>query len=743
MQYPKLRQGLAGRERLGGYAALLFAVFLTVPMVPLPGRRAHSEPGIQELTSLVASSGGHPTNEDLLRIESRFTRTRVSALAQFLRGYLDYQQKDFANAVSALDAKAIDARSSIGAYALFYRAQSEEQSGKSGAALADYESIYASHSDNLMVRDARLAAARIRLSDNDAQGALKLVARMRETDDPDAMLLTARAYEATGNRPDAVALNRKIYFYQPASVAALQAGQTLESLGASVNDNPGSENEDLSRADKLFDAKQYAEAANAYKDLGSQYHSAGESDQVLLRYGVSLMNSRQLADAAACFQKVSERDPELHAQALFYRSEVARRLGQVPEAAADTDRLTAQHPRSKWTEMALFNLASYLDKHDRTAEAAARYRQIAGSYPNSEYAPEASYDLGWEAYKSGRYGDAARILEQHLSTYHYPDSKFMGEAGFWSARAEERLGNKARALAIYEFVSSRYRYGYDGYVASRRAAALNSETPGLSPESVEPGSDLEKIQRNLAAVEPVAETADGSEAPFLARADDLEILGLTDQAVKEINHALESAPASPRINLRLAELYSRKGDPLQATLVLRRAYPDLFSYADGDLPREAWEIFFPLMHWDVIKQEAQKYGIDPYIAAGLIRQESVFNPNAISRVGARGLMQLMPSTGELIAKRQQVGAIGASDLYTPSINIKLGMNYLAQLIGQFGKIEYAAAAYNAGPGRARQWIAARGSMDMDEWVESIPFSETRGYVQAVLRNAANYRRLYK
>jgi len=96
----------------------------------------------------------------------------------------------------------------------------------------------------------------------------------------------------------------------------------------------------------------------------------------------------------------------------------------------------------------------------------------------------------------------------------------------------------------------------------------------------------------------------------------------------------------------------------------------------------------------------------------------------------------------LIAKRDGTGSITANDLYNPSLNIKLGMNYLAQLIGQFGKIEYAAAAYNAGPGRARQWIAERGSLDMDEWVESIPYSETKGYVQSVLRNSVNYRRLY-
>ncbi|HWP44369.1 MAG TPA: lytic transglycosylase domain-containing protein, partial [Blastocatellia bacterium] len=130
-------------------------------------------------------------------------------------------------------------------------------------------------------------------------------------------------------------------------------------------------------------------------------------------------------------------------------------------------------------------------------------------------------------------------------------------------------------------------------------------------------------------------------------------------------------------------------------------------------------------------------------AAGLIRQESVFNPDAISRAGARGLMQLMPATGRLVSRRQGNGNITASDLHNPTLNIKLGMNYLAQMLGQFGRIEYAAAAYNAGPGRAKRWIAERGSLDIEDWIESIPFSETRGYVQGVLRYAANYRRFYK
>jgi soluble lytic murein transglycosylase len=251
------------------------------------------------------------------------------------------------------------------------------------------------------------------------------------------------------------------------------------------------------------------------------------------------------------------------------------------------------------------------------------------------------------------------------------------------------------------------------------------------------------MRANLLHVEKVQETDDGSGDHRIRKADDLELIGLTEFAIRELNSAIENKPVSPRLNLRLAQVYSRRGDNFQATLVLRRAYPDLFSYADSDLPREAWEIFFPLKHWDTIKQEAKQYGIDPFFAAGLIRQESVFNPTAISRVGARGLMQLMPATAQQVARIRGVGQVTIADLYNPVLNIKLGMYYLSQRIDQFGRLEYASAGYNAGPGRVQQWVRERGSMDIEEWIENIPFAETRGYVQGVIRNSANYRRLYK
>ncbi|HXF39118.1 MAG TPA: transglycosylase SLT domain-containing protein, partial [Blastocatellia bacterium] len=413
------------------------------------------------------------------------------------------------------------------------------------------------------------------------------------------------------------------------------------------------------------------------------------------------------------------------------------------ESSVVVDRLLSQYPKTRWASEALYALATYLNKQDRDAEAATRYRQLVSLYPKSQYAPEASYNLGWFAYQSKNYADAARILEQHLASYRYPETKYIGEAGLWAAKSEERLGHKARALALYDLVNARYRYGYHGYVAGLRAAALRKAEPGVASEQAKQGSDLERINANVMYVEKIQETADGSETSRIAKANDLEVIGLGELAVRELNKALEAAPDSPRINLRLAQLYSRRGENFQATLVLRKGYPDIYSYRESDVPREAWEIFFPLVGWSTIKEEAKRYGIDPYVAAGLIRQESVFSPTAISRAGARGLMQVMPATGQLISKRQGIGTITAADLYNPSLNIKLGMNFLAQMLGQFNRIEYAAAAYNAGPGRAQRWIAERGSMDIEDWIESIPFSETRGYVQGVLRYAANYRRLYK
>ena len=161
---------------------------------------------------------------------------------------------------------------------------------------------------------------------------------------------------------------------------------------------------------------------------------------------------------------------------------------------------------------------------------------------------------------------------------------------------------------------------------------------------------------------------------------------------------------------------------------------------------EQWDIFYPLENWDAIVAESRARSLDPYTVAGLIRQESVFNPRAASHADAYGLMQLIVPTARVMARR--VGAsLPASNseavqaLFDPRLNIRLGTQYLREQLDKFGRIEYVAAAYNAGPGRAVEWRASLPA-EMDEWAEAVPFRETRGYVQGVVRNTLQYRRLY-
>jgi TolA-binding protein len=562
----------SSRSLLALMPAMLLMLTLVAPLsVSCQRRQADQDRGAAELRNLVESSQGRPLAADLSRVESAYPDTRAASLARFLRGYLYHSAQNYQAAIDALNARMIGGTTALGDYTLFYRAESEAASGAKSEALRDYGILYTQYPDSLRARESRLRAAQMAIDLGDPGSAIKELSGMVETGDADAVYMTAQAHEAGGKTEAAVKLYRRIYYEMPATRASVQAEARLAALGLPVKDNPRSFEEERSRSDALFESKQYAEAARAYDQLIARFPEAERVDEIQLRRGASQLNAKLPAQAITSLGRVSERSAELRAEALFYQAEALRRSNRSAESSAAVDRLLSQYPKTKWAQDALYNLARDLDKQGRDAEAAARYRQVISLFPKSQYAAEASYNLGWQAYLAKNYAEAARILEQHLATYHYPETKFIGEAAFWAGKAEERLGNKARALALYETVNERYRYGYHGHVAGLRAEKLRAADSSLKPEQARPGSDLERIRRNVTYIERIEETAGGEESNRMARADDLELIGLSELAVKELNAALESAPASPKLNLRLAQIYARRGENFQATLVCVKA----------------------------------------------------------------------------------------------------------------------------------------------------------------------------
>jgi soluble lytic murein transglycosylase len=279
-------------------------------------------------------------------------------------------------------------------------------------------------------------------------------------------------------------------------------------------------------------------------------------------------------------------------------------------------------------------------------------------------------------------------------------------------------------------------------LGQQRLAALRQQKRCPDAASLPAGSMAARAAENLKKVTVAPETSTQREWARAEKSDELSLVGLFDWAIEELEEARRSAENSPRINLALARHYRMKGSNVNALLALARSYPDYSQMFPEEMGREEWDIFYPLTNWNDIREWSKKRGLDPFQVAGLIRQESVFDPRARSHADAYGLMQLLIPTARAVARKYGSDAtVSVESLFQPAINIELGTAYMRDQMDRFGRIEYMAVAYNAGPGRVPQWRASL-PLDMDEFVEAIPFRETRGYVQGIIRNTAQYRRLY-
>jgi soluble lytic murein transglycosylase len=721
--------------------ALVAGLVMRDSTVPTAAAR-EPDAAMQRLSALMARTSGRPSFDELSTFESSNGGTRAGALARFLRGYMASEARDWPRALAAFDSGDLDDRTELGDYAGLYKGRALVALGRPADAERFLSRVATKYPDSLVARDATVEAARAAVSAANFTRAAEILEPLGEANGGDALVIAGDLAAGRGDTSSAVGLYRRAYFLDPASTAATGAAGQLRALGVDVATLAGTYEEMAARGDRLYAAEQWRPAAEAYGRLLAVHPSGGNRDEIQLRRGAAATAARDLPTAEASLPLVSSRNPERHAEALYHLALAYRRGGRGDLYEAGVARLRTAYPQSAWTGRLLADYVDYLDDANRLADRIAAQRALIAGFPENDKAAQASYDLAWNSYKTGDFRGAAEGFTEHLAKFRTPNTKWIGEAAFWGGRAWERLGNLPRAALLYSLAAERYPYGYHGHVGKKRLESLTKRGSKVEPEHPKDDSQLAAARENALAVLPIVETADDRVDPRFKHASDFEAIQLWDLAVSELGAAQRLFPASPKVALRYAQSFQARGDNYQATLMLRKGYPDVYSYRDDQMPRDAWEIMFPLTNWETIKRQAQAKGLDPFVVAGLIRQESVFNPKALSRANARGLMQLLPSTGKLVARTQGLGTIGPADLYNPTLNITLGTAYLAEQLGKFGHIELAAAAYNAGPGRVVQWKAARPIEPMEEWVENIPISETRGYVQGVIRYAANYRRFY-
>ncbi len=688
----------------------------------------------------MTKDGKLPSEAVVANIESRFRETKTGALATLLRARIRMQNGDPAGAARLLNSNIFSQKTRLEDYALWLRGRALLKANQHLYAQRTFEELVRKYPGSMRVREARLLWAKSLADSGQASKINSALGSLVERNDPDALMVLARSYEKQENRSEAVKFYRKVYFYGAGSGAGSEAEKWLE--GEEEPLTPQNSEEILARANNLYAKRKYRDAGAAYDEF-ARYYSRNLNPAIQLKRLTSFAKVRDMTRAKFAFNSIpnsaKEKEEGFYQLAMGYA-----KARQWDQARSTINEMRQKFRTSAWTPKAMIDVGMTARDQRRKLDESYFLKGAVAFYPKAIDVTRAQFELAWLEHQKKNFAASSRMLTQHLARYVHKDNSYRGQTGYWAARDSERAGKIDEACALYDAVVYRYGANWYGYLGLDRVTRLRRQGKCQTPKKFPVNSNIPKAVANMKVVTVAAETATAKELERAEKSEELSTIGLFDWAIDELREAKKTASNSPKINLALAKHYRLKGDNVRALLALKNSYPDYSQMFPEEMGREEWDIFYPLIHWTDIKYWAKQRRLDPYQVAGLIRQETIFDPNARSHANAYGLMQLLVPTARSMARKYSstsASSIYGSTLYDPGLNIELGTAYMREQLSKYGRIEYMSVAYNAGPGRVVRWRNEL-PLQMDEFVEEIPFRETRGYVKGIIRNSAQYRRLY-
>ena len=433
-----------------------------------------------------------------------------------------------------------------------------------------------------------------------------------------------------------------------------------------------------------------------------------------LAWGRTLAALGRHRDAVAQFQRITS-PASAAAQARYLAGRSQLRAGDRTKAIATWWGLIERYPSSTAsTAPAMFILGDLAWTDGEDAEARRIWLDVVRRFPATSQAPRAAFQAALVAWSNGDVRSAAREWDA-LAT-RWPDAADVPAARYWAGRAWARLGDERRAAERWRAVTTHDTLGYYAVLSARR---LGTEPwmPSPAPDRFDSYGDVDSAAARLAA---------------------LEVLKMPDEQVWERDWLAARAAGSTERLLSVADAFRNHGEAAAAMRLARRAL------AEGAEPdARTYRLIYPATHLEVVNAAAEDAGLEPVLIASLIRQESLWEPKAVSSAGARGLMQVMPATGRELARNLGMSGFDVDQLFDPATNVRLGVrHFAAQIRGFDGDVVQTLAAYNAGRTPVLRWAARAGTSDPELFTERIGYSETRDYVRIIQRNVEIYRALY-
>ena len=661
-----------------------------------------------------------------------------AALDAFGRGMEHFAGGRYAAALAAMPDGPSAASTAVEDYILFYRASSCLETNKEKDALNSFRALQQRHADSPVLQEAILGEARALLQLHDASAALTVLNGGKVTQDAEASLLRAQALEEIGKRAEAIQVYLHVYsdFVQSAQAAA--AERRLRSISPAFLTKADNRDALLNRSENLIRAGRNQEARTLLLKLAATRTTGLKAERLSLLLGDADTNLSRLPEAMRYLRRVS--DPSLAAQANYLVGVCQR--GQRNEAAflEARDRALRHYPQSEYTEKLLYSVATFYELDNQQGPAQEAYQAIVRGFPKGEYFERALWKLALFSYFERRYDEALKGFWQCLLAN--PSPAAASAPIYWMGRCCERFGDARKAAY---FLDRTQALANNSYYGQRAREALASLKPDGSPTTPDlSGLDFEQVRRRLDAIQqdPVPSPLSQPSGPAvmnIERARQLAAAGLFDLASSELSRGCAQNGNDKAVCFALSRIYASRENYFGSISTMRRAYPNYVDLQSAALPEQFWDLLYPVCHYNIVTQQASRNDLDSDLILALIRQESSFQASARSKANARGLMQVLPSTGRTLARQAGITKYSVGRLYTPETNIALGTRYLASLLQRYGgKVELALAAYNAGNSRVDRWLQQFGDVDMAEFVERIPFSETRSYVKQVLTNKAHY-----
>lgn len=694
-----------------------------VVLAALPG--FNSEPQAQHAAPATASAvptppipaieGGMPTPpaDRILRAQSEAMMGDPAALLRAASQAIE--QEDYAHA-DWLYAQVIALHPIIGDHAGLRRARLQLDRARPDEARRIAERTLAAFKTSPLRAELHELVGETLMANRDEAGAREAwAAALSETQDDDqraALLrLVARSEERSGEDRAAGTTWRLLWYAHPASDEAKQASHRLDVIEAHLGESLRRAGDWRRRGDRLFRQRMNEEALEAYDRAIEMGLSDSERRRTQKQRAQTLFRMRRYPEAVAAFESL----PQTGDTPIWVARSLAR-ADRVPESIAAFQKMAKKPGPNRLR--AHYYAALLLDGRDRDEEARVHFKVLAEDPGKGGMTQAALWRLGWSDYRFGRFDAAAKRFDALADATGHPIDRL--KPRYWHARALETSGHEAQAETLFAEIAEEYPLAYYGWRARERTGRMDVARPRHEinrGRSALPAGDLERIRILMEA-------------------------GLVEDGASETARLIRKAKGLDD-RVELARLLTSAGDFNRAQRVVVDAYNSPLARGPIQGLEELWWYAWPSAFSGLVDAATAKdESVDPELVYSIMREESGYRPKVVSPVGARGLLQIMRETGEQLAGRTGRGRFDPDDLFDPRTNIELGSHYLYELSQLFPtKLSASIASYNAGPHVVTDWVDGNQRPD-DEWVESIPYSQTRSYVKRVMRSIQAYELLY-